>query len=85
VSSEDIWDVLIIGGGPARLAAALYAARAMRRTIVLEAKMSGGQIATTGDVEDYPGILCTNGPDWHEICRLTLNILGRASTLARKS
>ena len=59
-----VWDILIIGGGPAGLAAALYAARALRSTIVLESQMlPGGQIQTTGDVEDYPGIIHTTGPE----------------------
>jgi thioredoxin reductase (NADPH) len=58
-----VWDVLIIGGGPAGLSAALYASRAMRKTLVLESKMPGGQIATTSEVEDYPGILATTGPE----------------------
>lgn len=58
-----VWDVVIIGGGPAGLAAALYAARAMRKTLVLEKEMPGGQIATTSEVEDYPGILMTTGPE----------------------
>ena len=58
-----IWDVLIIGGGPAGLAAALYAARALRSTLVLEKEMPGGQIATTSEVEDYPGIEMTTGPE----------------------
>ncbi len=63
MDDEKVWDVLIIGGGPAGLSAALYAARALRSTIVLEALMPGGQIATTGDVEDYPGIIHTTGPE----------------------
>lgn len=62
-NGDVIWDVLIIGGGPAGLAAALYAARAMRKTLVLEREMPGGQIATTSEVEDYPGIEMTTGPE----------------------
>jgi thioredoxin reductase (NADPH) len=58
-----VWDVLIIGAGPAGLAAALYAARAMRKTLVLEKELPGGQIATTSEVEDYPGIEMTTGPE----------------------
>jgi thioredoxin reductase (NADPH) len=62
-NGDTLWDVIIIGGGPAGLAAALYAARAMRSTIVLEREMPGGQIATTSEVEDYPGIKMTTGPE----------------------
>ena len=62
-NGDMIWDVLIIGGGPAGMAAALYAARAMRSALVLEREMPGGQIATTSEVEDYPGIKMTTGPE----------------------
>ncbi len=62
-NGDTVWDVIIIGGGPAGLAAALYAARAMRSTIVLEREMPGGQIATTSEVEDYPGVKMTTGPE----------------------
>ena len=64
MEEEKIWDVVIIGAGPAGLAAALYAARAMRSVLVLESQLlPGGQIQTTGDVEDYPGIIHTTGPE----------------------
>ncbi|MGH2447048.1 MAG: NAD(P)/FAD-dependent oxidoreductase, partial [Chloroflexota bacterium] len=62
-NGDTIWDVLIIGAGPAGLAAGLYAARAMRSTLILERAMPGGQIATTSEVEDYPGIEMTTGPE----------------------
>jgi thioredoxin reductase (NADPH) len=48
-------DVAIIGGGPAGLAAALYAARGLARTVVFESGIPGGQIITTDWVENYPG------------------------------
>ncbi|MGE0227911.1 MAG: thioredoxin-disulfide reductase [Dehalococcoidia bacterium] len=48
-------DIGIIGGGPAGLAAGLYAARALRRTVLWERGVVGGQIATTSTVENYPG------------------------------
>jgi len=49
------YEIAVVGGGPAGLAAALYAARATRRTLLLERKAPGGQIALTGAVENYPG------------------------------
>jgi len=53
--SEKNYDVIIVGGGPGGLCAGMYAARAMRKTVCLERFLTGGQIALTGDVEDYPG------------------------------
>lgn len=48
-------DILILGGGPAGLSAALYAARASMDTLVVERGTIGGQISLTDDVENYPG------------------------------
>lgn len=52
---SNVYDVVIIGGGPAGLAAGLYAGRAKMNTIILEKEKAGGQIVTTHDVENYPG------------------------------
>ncbi|MFQ6109278.1 MAG: thioredoxin-disulfide reductase [Candidatus Aminicenantales bacterium] len=53
------YDVVIIGAGPAGLAAAIYAGRARLETLVLEKGMPGGQILLTDFVENYPG--CPDG------------------------
>ncbi|HXG36276.1 MAG TPA: thioredoxin-disulfide reductase [Dehalococcoidia bacterium] len=57
------YDIVIIGGGPAGLAAGLYAARGLRKTALLEKGVIGGQIALTEAVENYPGIERINGFD----------------------
>lgn len=49
------YDVLIVGAGPAGLTAGLYAARARLTTLIIEKSVVGGQIATTNEVENYPG------------------------------
>lgn len=51
-----MYDVIIVGGGPAGMTAAIYASRAGLSLLVLEKGFSGGQMATTPEVENYPGI-----------------------------
>lgn len=51
----DVFDVVIVGAGPAGLTAAIYASRGRLKTAVLERNMAGGQIALTDLVENYPG------------------------------
>ena len=52
---KKIYDVIIIGGGPAGLAAGLYAGRARLKTLIIEKGQDGGQIAVTDEIENYPG------------------------------
>ena len=50
-----IYDVIILGGGPAGLAAGLYAGRSRLSTLIIEKGQDGGQIAITDEIENYPG------------------------------
>jgi len=54
-TGADVFDVVIVGAGPAGLTAAIYASRGRLKTAVLERNMAGGQIALTDLVENYPG------------------------------
>ncbi len=62
---KHIYDILIIGGGPAGYTAALYAARAGLDTLVIERMSVGGQMALTSDIDNYPGF--ENGIDGFEL------------------
>ena len=58
------YEIVIIGGGPAGLAAAIYAQRARLNTLVIEKEMmSGGQVLSTYEVDNYPGLPGINGFD----------------------
>ena len=56
-----MYDIVIIGAGPAGLTAAIYGVRANKKVLVLEAKTYGGQIINTSKIDNYPGMPHTNG------------------------
>ena len=58
-----MYDILIVGGGPAGLTAAIYAARAGKHVAVLERGSTGGQIISAPLVENYPGIPSVSGTE----------------------
>jgi thioredoxin reductase (NADPH) len=55
LQEEKIFDLLILGAGPAGLAAGIYGARSQLKVGILDKGTPGGQIATTSEVENYPG------------------------------
>jgi thioredoxin reductase (NADPH) len=79
---ENLYDVIVIGGGPAGLTAALYLARACYRVLVLEKDHFGGQITITAEVVNYPGVERTSGSALTEAMRRQAQSFGAEFLLA---
>ena len=62
----NIYDIIIIGGGPAGLTAAIYAGRANKKVLVIEKETFGGQITSSPKVENIPGFLSVTGSEFAE-------------------
>ena len=63
---EDMYDIVIVGGGPGGLTAGLYAARADMKTLLLEGNAQASQITMTDMIENYPGISSIGGFELHD-------------------
>ena len=63
MSGQEVYDVIIVGAGPAGLTAAVYTSRANMSTLILERGQPGGQMMNTEEVENYPGFDHISGPD----------------------
>lgn len=73
---DNLYDVIVIGGGPAGLTAAIYLARAKYRVLVVEKEQFGGQITITAEVVNFPGVLKTSGKALTETMRIQAENFG---------
>ena len=79
---DDLYDVVVVGGGPAGLTAALYLARAKYRVLVVEKEQIGGQITITFEVVNFPGVYRTSGKELTETMRKQAESFGAEFMLA---
>ena len=78
-STEKIYDIGIIGGGTAGMTAAIYGQRAGKQTVIIEGSTFGGQITSSPNVENYPGIASVSGSEF------SMNLLDQATKLGAET
>lgn len=71
-----MYDIIIIGGGPAGLSAGIYVSKAKKSVLLLEKSFFGGQMATTPIIENYPGFVKTDGVELTGIMKKQAKFLG---------
>lgn len=79
---NDLYDMIIVGAGPAGLSAAIYMARAKYRVLVLEKEKIGGQITITEEIVNYPGVKRTSGKELTEAMRAQAEAFGAEFAIA---
>lgn len=79
---ENMYDAIIVGGGPAGLSAAIYLARAKYKVLVMEKEKFGGQITITAEIVNYPGVEHASGSSLTESMRIQAERFGAEFMLA---
>lgn len=80
--SSPIYDVIVLGGGPAGLTAAIYASRARMKTLMIEKAYTGGQLMMCESIENFPGFEHSSGYDLGSAMRSQAEKFGAEITLA---